>query len=181
MSSDARINASRANGKLSRGPRTPEGKAVSSKNRVDHGLFIDSVLLPGENQKEFRKVLAREFHEHEPESPVEHQIVQKLALYQWKQMRIWAMQVGGHSGEIRNQEGNQPDILTRDMAYRAYVAYKLSRRPPLHGDPPSLRCLLPPPVSFPEAQDDGAAGPEEKRVNFRTNLDFPNNPYGFAK
>src|ERR1700734_1250184 len=124
MSSEARINASRANGKLSRGPVTPEGKAISSKNRVDHGLFIDSALLPGEEKKELRKVLAWELLEHQPESPVEHQIVQKMALYQWKQMRIWAMQVGGHSGEIRNQEGKQPDILSRDMAYRAYVAYK---------------------------------------------------------
>jgi hypothetical protein len=133
MSSDARINASRANGRKSRGPVTPEGKAISSKNRVDHGLFINSALLPGENHKEFRKVLARELLEHEPESPVEHQIVQKLALYQWKQMRIWAMQVGGHGGEIRNQEGSQPDLLTRDMAYRAYVAYKDA-----HGD---RRCM----------------------------------------
>ena len=133
MCADARINASRANGKKSRGHITPEGKAISSQNRVNHGLFIDSSLLPGEDKKELRKVLARELLEHEPESPVEQQIVQKMALYQWKQMRIWAMQVGGHAGEIRNQEGNQPDILSRDMAYRAYVAYKES-----HGD---RRCM----------------------------------------
>ena len=133
MSSEARINASRANGKRSRGPITPEGKAISSQNRVNHGLFIDSSLLPGEDKKELRKVLARELLEHEPESPVEQQIVQKMALYQWKQMRISAMQVGGHAGEIRNQEGNQPDFLSRDMAYRAYVAYKES-----HGD---RRCM----------------------------------------
>jgi len=133
MSSEARINASRANGKKSRGPITPEGKAISSQNRVNHGLFIDSSVLPGEDKKLLRKVLARELLEHQPESPIENQIVQKLALYQWKQMRIWAMQVGGHAGEIRNQEGNQPDILSRDMAYRAYVAYKET-----HGD---RRCM----------------------------------------
>lgn len=133
MSSDARINASRANGKRSRGPITSEGKAISSQNRVNHGLFIDSSLLPGEDKKELRKVLARELLEHEPESPIENQIVQKMALYQWKQMRIWAMEVGGHAGEIRNQEGNQLDILSRDMAYRAYVAYKDT-----HGD---RRCM----------------------------------------
>jgi len=133
MSADARINASRANGKKSRGHITPEGKAISSQNRVNHGLFIDSSLLPGEDKKELRKVLARELLEHEPESPIENQIVQKLALYQWKQMRIWAMEVGGHAGEIRNQEGNQLDILSRDMAYRAYVAYKDT-----HGD---RRCM----------------------------------------
>jgi hypothetical protein len=133
MSSDARINASRANGRKSRGPKTPEGKAISSQNRVNHGLFVDRSLLPGEDKKELRKVLARELLEHQPESPIENQIVQKLALYQWKQMRIWAMQLGGHAGEIRNQEGNQPDILSRDMAYRAYVAYKDT-----HGD---RRCM----------------------------------------
>ena len=133
MSADARINASRANGKKSRGHITPEGKAISSQNRVDHGLFIDSSVLPGEDKKELRTVLARELLEHQPESPIENRIVQKLALYQWKQMRIWAMQLGGHAGEIRNQEGNQLDILSRDMAYRAYVAYKDT-----HGD---RRCM----------------------------------------
>lgn len=124
MSSQKRIDASRANGKLSRGPVTVEGKANSSKNAVRHGLLVDSALLPGEDRKEFQKVLAREILEHEPETPVEHQLVQKLALYQWRQMRIWAMQHGGHIGEIRNQEGDKPDLMSRDMAYRAYTAFK---------------------------------------------------------
>ena len=129
MSLDAGINASRPNGKRSRGPVTSEGKAISSKNRINHGLFINSALLPGEDKKELRKVLAREFLEHEPESPIENRIVQKLALYQWKQMRLWAMQIGGHAGEIRNREGAHFDILSRDMAPRACVACKES-----HGD-----------------------------------------------
>ena len=116
--------ASKADGKVSRGPVTPEGKAISSKNAVKHDLLINSALLPGEDRKEFRKVLAREIIEHEPENPVEHQLVQKLALFQWRQMRLWAMQHGGHSGEIRNQEGNPPPLLDRDMAYRAYMAFK---------------------------------------------------------
>ena len=79
--------------------------------------------------------LARELFEHEPASSIKRQIVQKMAPDQWKQMRIWAMQVGGHAGEIRNREVNHFDILSRDIAYRAYVAYKES-----HGD---RRCTEP--------------------------------------
>ena len=133
MSSQSRIESSRANGKLSRGPITPEGKAISSRNAVRHGLLVNSALLPGEDRKEFRKVLAREILENEPETPTEHQMVQQLALFHWRQMRLWAMQLGGHAGEIRNQEPNQPDLLNRDMAYRAYSAYKA-----MH---PERRCM----------------------------------------
>ncbi|MBK5293741.1 MAG: hypothetical protein JJE04_18940 [Acidobacteriia bacterium] len=53
MSSLTKIEANRANAQLSTGPRTPEGKAVSSLNARTHGLTSkDLVILPDE-QDEF--------------------------------------------------------------------------------------------------------------------------------
>ena len=49
----SRTLANRANGKLSHGPRTPEGKAVSSMNAVKHGFFARDPLLAGESAEEF--------------------------------------------------------------------------------------------------------------------------------
>lgn len=38
MSSEQKIAASRANGRMSRGPRTAAGKSVASRNALRHGL-----------------------------------------------------------------------------------------------------------------------------------------------
>jgi len=124
MSSQKRIDASRANGKLSRGPVTEAGKANSARNRTLHDFLCNTAVLQGEDKKEFIRVLAAELAEFEPENHVQLQMVQSLAMLNWRKMRIWAIQHAALAGEIRNQEPNPPDLLDRDMAYRAYAAYK---------------------------------------------------------
>jgi hypothetical protein len=41
--------ANRANARKSTGPRTPEGKARSSRNAISHGIYCQNLLLPGED------------------------------------------------------------------------------------------------------------------------------------
>src|SRR3954469_5607233 len=52
--SPAQIAANRANAKLSTGPRSDQGKAVSRLNGVTHGMTCQlPVVLPGEDPEEF--------------------------------------------------------------------------------------------------------------------------------
>src|SRR5258708_31048151 len=44
--------ARHANGRLSRGPKTRKGKAISSGNAFKHGFFTLDPLLPGESKTE---------------------------------------------------------------------------------------------------------------------------------
>ena len=41
------------NARLSTGPRTAEGKAASSQNRLAHGLCASSLLFRGESAEDF--------------------------------------------------------------------------------------------------------------------------------
>ena len=51
MTSEAQIAANRRNAKKSTGPRTEQGKAVSSCNAQTHGLFTQrDFVRPGEEQ-----------------------------------------------------------------------------------------------------------------------------------
>src|ERR1039458_4492409 len=50
---EAQINANRENAKKSTGPRTAEGKAASSRNRLLHGLRANKHILLDEDPEEF--------------------------------------------------------------------------------------------------------------------------------
>ena len=51
--SDAQMAANRANAQKSTGPRTEEGKAISSQNALKHGVYSRSDILDGEFQEAF--------------------------------------------------------------------------------------------------------------------------------
>src|SRR4051812_28877977 len=57
--SPAQIAANRANSKLSTGPRSDQGKAVSRLNGVTHGMTCKlPVVLPGEDPEQFQSEVA---------------------------------------------------------------------------------------------------------------------------
>jgi hypothetical protein len=104
MSSQRRIEASRANGTKSRGPVTPEGKAVSLRNRTRHGLLARSVVLEGENRVLFYRLFNDLHEEFGPATAVENALVETLAVASWRQMRIWGIEKAGLDYQISKQD-----------------------------------------------------------------------------
>ena len=71
----------------STGPLTPEGKIISSKNAIKHGLSSPRPVLPHENQAEFDSLLADLQNELQPQGPHEFFLVRQMADAQWKLAR----------------------------------------------------------------------------------------------
>jgi hypothetical protein len=92
MASLAQITANRANAQQSTGPRTVEGKARSSRNRLTHGLCGPHTVLPGEDSGEYDQLLGALLEEHKPAGPTEILLVAQLAQAQWKLQRIAAIE-----------------------------------------------------------------------------------------
>ena len=104
MSTLKRRLASQANGKLSRGPVTPDGKRNSAANAVHHGMLANSYVLNGEARERFERILNRLDNEFEPETESEQALVDMMAVARWRQMRIWGYERATIAKEIAQQE-----------------------------------------------------------------------------
>ena len=85
---DKRSTTSRENAKKSTGPKTPEGKQVSSRNAFKHGYYMQTAIMPGENQERFHEFLNDHMEAFLPTNPVEMDLVESIALTKWRLNRI---------------------------------------------------------------------------------------------
>ncbi|MCC6537643.1 MAG: hypothetical protein IT162_08855 [Bryobacterales bacterium] len=115
MSSKRRRAASRANGKKSRGPVTPEGKARSAANSTRHGLAsanftAASVCLFNEVKESYEQLYAALFDEHQPATATECLLIEEMAVARWRQQRIWVAESGIIDKEMCDLT---PELLTK--------------------------------------------------------------------
>jgi hypothetical protein len=94
MSTKAQIAANRRNARKSTGPTSEAGKAASSMNNLRHGLRARTLILPGETQEEFDKILAAMQQEYQPQSDSEHFLVKQAATARWNLERAAAYEAG---------------------------------------------------------------------------------------
>ncbi len=92
MSTSAQIAANQANSQHSCGPKTAEGKAISSKNNLRHGLTGPFVVLGWENQEDFRKLKNELLTEHQPATLTEELLVRDMAQSHWLRRRAVKLQ-----------------------------------------------------------------------------------------
>jgi hypothetical protein len=116
MSSLRRVNASRANGARSRGPKTAAGKAKSSTNAIQHGLLGQCVVLQNESDRGFQEVVAQHTNRFQPADGVELAWIEEMATAHWRMRRAWAIE-----GRLMDEAlSHQP---AGDEAYRIAAAY----------------------------------------------------------
>jgi hypothetical protein len=88
VTSQKQIEANRRNAKKSTGPRTPEGKARSSRNAITHGFYSRDLVIPGEFPESF-EALHEGFRESFlPTDAIEESLVLQMAIAQWRIYRL---------------------------------------------------------------------------------------------
>jgi len=110
MSSDRRIESSRANGAKSHGPVTEEGKQRAAANSLKHGLTAGTLVLSNEKNDEFLKILQGNEAEFTPQTEFEIHLVRELSAAQWRQYRCWAIET--------SKFDMQMDIMEAEVATR---------------------------------------------------------------
>jgi hypothetical protein len=87
MSTESQIQANRENAKLSSGPKSEAGKAISALNNTRHGLTGAFRVLPTESQSDFDELLAVLCEEHKPETFTETTLLEAMAQHHWLRRR----------------------------------------------------------------------------------------------
>ena len=93
MSTEKQIAANQANAQHSTGPKSEAGRAASSQNNFRHGLTCGIFALLGwENHDEFYTLLDDLAAEHQPVTPTERLLVEKMAQSWWLRTRALLLQ-----------------------------------------------------------------------------------------
>ena len=121
MATERQIAANRLNAERSPGPKTPDGKAVASRNAVTHGLTSYSGLLPGEKLEDFSDLRARVFAELAPDSAIEGEVAERIASLLWRLRRVPAFEAALLAWTHACNGGGQPFYRGRAASHPALL------------------------------------------------------------
>lgn len=164
MSSPSQAQASRANGALSQGPVTPEGKSASSQNALRHGLRSPTVVLPTEDPEEFAQHQAAYVKRFRPIDQPERDLVEAMAAARWRLKRLMTLEaqllqiddLAAALSIITRYEGQIS--RTYDRAFKQLEALQNSRPPTRTAVPASPQASAPVPAEA--VQPNEPAGPQ---------------------
>ncbi len=86
--STAQSLASRRNGAMSQGPKTDEGKQISSQNSLRHGLFSETIKFDDDEMALVRTLRVDLFKRQLPGSPLERNVVESMVNVRVKLCRL---------------------------------------------------------------------------------------------
>ena len=119
--SQRKLEANWQNSRLSTGPRTHEGKKISSRNAASHGLLVKDVVSAGdgkEHQADFDTLLADFRDCLEPASIVEDLLAREIAISYWRSARAVRCEKGyvtGADRPVKESERSAMEVATLEI------------------------------------------------------------------
>jgi hypothetical protein len=105
-SKKTRAAVNRANAQKSTGPKTEQGKTVSSQNSFKHGLYSRAVIIPGEDRAAFEALRAELTSEHRPVGLTEELLVNEIAQHYWRMKRYRTLEAQMYKSKGVNEDGS---------------------------------------------------------------------------
>ena len=87
MATERQIEANRKNAQKCTGPRTPEGKAVSSQNAFKTGLDANSELIRFESRADYEALTTEYYASYHPATPAQRFLVDTMIKSEWLSRR----------------------------------------------------------------------------------------------
>ena len=125
--SDEQKQASRENGKLSRGPVTRAGKKRSARNAIKHGLTAKAVVLDNERKQNYTAMLADFYIRFQPQDQFEETLVEDIAASHWRMRRAIAIQTNMMNEGLPAPGAPTGDNFTNQMARTSTSVKRVSK------------------------------------------------------
>jgi hypothetical protein len=94
VATEKQIAANRLNAQKCTGPRTPEGKAISSQNALKTGIDANSEILRCEDREQHDTLVAEFYKRYHPTEPEERSLVDMLIRSEWLTRRYATIEAG---------------------------------------------------------------------------------------
>ena len=118
MATERQIEANRRNAAKSTGPRSVEGKAVSSMNALQFGIHAETVMIVGEDPEALTQLAESFYRDHQPETAMERALLDNIIRDTWLLSRFFRIDAEIIDHEI--EEDRYPPEVNR--AGKAFLA-----------------------------------------------------------
>jgi hypothetical protein len=119
--SEHQQEASRQNGRRSRGPRTEIGKRAVRLNGLRHGLRATALVLPNESTDELQQVRSAFWSTYNPVGAIEEAWADRAVAALWRLRRLETVEVGLLSYHISRMREDQLEVPLLDFTLDSYV------------------------------------------------------------
>ncbi|HJT86727.1 MAG TPA: hypothetical protein VJ732_02700, partial [Bryobacteraceae bacterium] len=120
--------ANRLNAQKSTGPRTPEGKAISSMNALKSGLDAESQFVYGEEREDCAQLQQEYFERFRPATPEERFYVDTLIRNEWMLRRLFRAEAHLWEYYVTRADRSEGTPLGEAFATASVVFMRLQRR-----------------------------------------------------
>ncbi len=180
MATLRQIEANRLNAQKSTGPRTPQGKAVSSQNALQSGLDAESQFVTGEDRSEFAALQSEYITRFQPLAPEERFQVDTLLRNEWTLRRLFRAEAQLWEYHALRADRSEGVPLGEALVAGNEVFRRLQRRITLaersykdaFAELERLQCARRSLVGVPAANEPNPTTPDQPPPDDRTELGF---------